>query len=131
MMDEQGSLGVVFVRQLIIGFGILHIASAPKTIRDYLKKRCQLAFLFPATFMVGASAGIAHLPWLIAIVVFLLLLSLSFSLVFLALRMTKCPRCRARLRGAARAGGREKPTVDNCPSCGVSFDELMPIKSPG
>ena len=112
-------------------YGILHIASAPKTIRDYLRKRCQLAFILPGTFMVGASAGIGHMPWLVAIVVFLLFLGLSLSLVFLALRMTKCLRCRARLGRAAHAGGKEKPTVNNCPSCGISFDELMPAKSPG
>src|SRR6202041_3889992 len=97
-----------------------------KTIREHLRKRCQLVLLIPATFMIGASAGISHLPWAFAIVVFLLLFSALLSLAFLALRMTRCPRCGARLGGAARAGGSGEPTVVNCPSCGGRIDESMP-----
>jgi hypothetical protein len=100
------------------------------TIREYIRRRSQRAFGLAGAALVGASAGFVHWPLASAGVMYSILLVLTFSIAFMFLRMTKCPRCHIRLEGSARGAARETPTVDNCPHCRVSLDEPMSTALP-
>lgn len=90
------------------------------TIRNYIKMRAG----FAAILGIGVMAVLARLSHLNG-ALYWPLVALCFVLTVLLVLMTKCPRCGFRLKAAVRGINRKPPTVNNCPGCGVSFDDSM------
>jgi uncharacterized protein with PIN domain len=93
------------------------------TIRDRLRRRMQRTSIFAAASVMGLSAGLVHYPLLPMVLILIVWNVIVFSIAFVVIRLTRCPICKARLGAATRKATKEKPTVDRCPHCGVSFDE--------
>ena len=90
-----------------------------------MKKRITRAALYTTVAGSGAAVGLVHYPfgWLLAILV-----GWGFITVALVMVMqwcTRCPNCRTMLGAKGRAVTKDNPTVDNCPHCGVNFDQPM------
>ena len=95
------------------------------TIRDSFKKRMQRVSLYVGAAVISVGAGLAHYP-LLMVIVSIPCLIVGFAVTFVVLRRTCCPVCKTRLGAAMRQAAMEKPSVNNCPHCGVSFDSEMP-----
>jgi hypothetical protein len=88
-----------------------------------MKKRISRAALYSTAVGIGAAVGVAHNPfgWLLVILV-----GWGFTTVAVVLVMqwlTRCPVCHTMLRAKGRGVVKDSPTLDNCPHCGVNFDQ--------
>jgi hypothetical protein len=97
------------------------------TIRERIKRRAGFVGIIVATLFTGLSPALVHASlgvWIFAIVITVVV---TFMTLWIYLRLSRCPRCAARLGPVARAAVKDQPA--NCPNCGVSVDEPMPERS--
>jgi hypothetical protein len=85
----------------------------------------QRTLLIVGAGVISVGGGLARYP-ILMVIVSIPCLFIGFAITFLALRRTPCPVCHARLGAAMRRAASEKPTVNKCPHCDVSFDTEMP-----
>jgi hypothetical protein len=91
------------------------------TTREHVKRRAAYVAVIVAAGFMGLSAGLVHASvgaWLGAMA---LASPIGYFANWVALRMSRCPRCAGKLGAAARAAVKDLPA--NCPSCDVSIDE--------
>jgi transposase-like protein len=101
---------------------------APLTIRKYVRQRAGLVqiYVMLAIFIVGLSIISRKQTANWAAVALGLITLLAGMLVAAGVAAsTRCPRCSSPL-GRAGASLMWKRPVDNCPACGVNFDEPIP-----
>ena len=95
------------------------------TLREKMKKPILRVGFYVMVIGVGGGAGLAHYPLglMVLILVSWGVLSIAISL---AMRwLARCPNCRTRMRANGYAITKERPTIDNCPHCGVNFDQSI------
>jgi hypothetical protein len=103
---------------------------APLTIRKYVRQRATQVqiYLMLAIFIVGISVLTRYetakwAPYLLGLITFVAGMLAAAGVA----ASTRCPRCLKQL-GRAGASLMWKKPANNCPACGVNFDEPMPRK---
>lgn len=111
--------------------GVVAAATAqPLTIRKYVRRRAEQVqiYLMLGIVMVGIAFAVeANMRKAFVLVLGLLVAAVGILVSFAVAALTRCPRCSTRL---GRAGARLmwKNPANNCSTCGVSFDEPMPMR---
>jgi DNA-directed RNA polymerase subunit RPC12/RpoP len=106
-------------------------AAKPLTIRKYVHQRATQVqiFLMLAIVLVGIAVITRYSVTTWAAIFLGLIATTAGMLVAVALAAsTRCPRCLKQLGRAGASLMRKKP-ANNCPACGVSFDEPIPRKA--
>jgi hypothetical protein len=103
----------------------------PLTIRKYVRQRATQVqiYVMLAIFIVGLSIFSRNdtANWA-AIALGMITLVVGMLVALGVAASTRCPRCSKQL-GRAGASLMWKRPVDNCPACGVNFDEPIPRKT--
>ena len=95
------------------------------TIRERMQRRVRRTVFYCGVIAVGGAAGLVHYPlrWGIGLLVAWWLISLA--IIVGVMWRTRCPVCNTVLGAKTRSITKDKPTLDNCPHCGVNFDQPM------
>jgi hypothetical protein len=96
------------------------------TIREYVEKRKKLigrVQLLWGVVMVAGAVGLARLPEIFRVVVFVLWMVVMTAIPPMMRLLCRCPRCGGVL--LRPIFGKVTSTPDICPHCGVSVDEPM------
>lgn len=94
-------------------------------MRERMKKPITRAAFYTMVVGAGAAAGLVHYPLSLMI-----LILVSWGLISIAIPLamqwrTRCPNCHTLLGAKGRAILKDSPTLDNCPHCGVNFDQPL------
>jgi hypothetical protein len=95
------------------------------TMRERMKKRVTRAALYTGVVGAGGAAGLTHYPLGLMVLLLVAWGVISIAIILVMQWRTRCPNCRLMLGGKGRAAMKDNPTVDNCPNCGVNFDQPM------
>jgi hypothetical protein len=95
------------------------------TLRERMKKRITRAALYTTVVGTGAAAGLVRYPWGWMLAILVGWGFITIAVVLILQWFTRCPNCRAMLGANGRAVTKDNPTLDNCPQCGVNFDQPM------
>jgi hypothetical protein len=105
-------------------------AAKPLTIRKYVHQRATQVqiFLMLAIVLVGIAVITRYsvTTWA-AILLGLIATAVGMLVAVAVAASTPCPRCLKQL-GRAGASLMSKKPANNCPACGISFDEPIPRK---
>jgi len=106
------------------------VAPQSLTIRKYLRRRAGQVqtYLMFGIVLVGIGFAVEFdVKTEVSLILGVLAAALAILVSLTVAALTRCPRCSTRL---GRAGARlmwEEP-ANNCSTCGVSFDEPMPLR---
>jgi hypothetical protein len=95
------------------------------TMREQMKKSIGNTEFYAMVIGVGGAAGLVHYP-----LGLMVLILLSWGVITIAIGLVirwrvRCPNCHTMLGAKGRAILKEKPSLDNCPHCGVNFDQQL------
>jgi hypothetical protein len=93
------------------------------TIREKMQRRVRKTSLYTAVVIVGGAAGMVHYPLRLMVAILVGWGLISIAIIMGVMWRTRCPMCDTVLGANTRAITKEKPTLDQCPHCGVNFDE--------
>ena len=90
-----------------------------------MKKPITRAAFYTMVLGAGGAAGLSRYPLglMVLILVTWGLLSIAVNLVMQW--RTRCPNCHTMMGAKGHAITKDRPTIDNCPHCGVNFDKSL------
>ena len=97
------------------------------TLRERMKRRITKTSFYVMVAGVGGGAGLAHYPLGLMTLILVSWGCISIAVILAMQWRTRCPVCDTILGAKGRAVLKDHPTMDNCPHCGVNFDQ--PVES--
>jgi hypothetical protein len=95
------------------------------TMRERTKKPITRAALYSGVVGAGGAAGLVHYPLGLMVLLLVTWGVISTAIILVMQWRTRCPNCRAMLGAKGRAVTKDNTKVDNCPHCGVKFDQPL------
>ena len=95
------------------------------TMRERMKKPITRVALYTGVVGAGGAVGLAHYPFSLMVLMLIAWGVISIAIISVMQWRTRCPNCRAMLGAKGRSVTKDNPTVDNCPHCGVNYDQPM------
>ena len=75
----------------------------------------------------GGAAGLARYPLSLMVLILAIWGLISIGIILVMQWRTRCPNCHTMMGAKGRAITKDSRTIDNCPHCGVNFDQ--PVES--
>ena len=88
-----------------------------------MKKPITRAAFYTMVVGVGGAAGLVHYPLSLVVLILVSWGLISISIILAMQWRTRCPDCHTLLGAKGRAITKDSPTIDDCPHCGVNFDQ--------
>jgi hypothetical protein len=88
-----------------------------------MKKPITRAAFYTMVVGVGGAAGLVHYPLGLMVLILVSWGLISIAIILAMQSRTRCPHCHTLLGAKGRAITKDSPTIDNCPYCGVNFDQ--------